>query len=686
MMGAASGIRRGGIGFVFVACLVWAWTAAAVADPVGPTSADRYVTRTCVKLLGDRHLLRHPLDDEISKRGFDSFLKMLDPMKVYFHQSDVDGFAPYADQLDDMAQQGDVSFAYRVFQVFLKRVDERLALVDEFLAAKHDFTVDEEMVADPDAAQYPKTPKEARERWRMRIKYDLLVLKADDITGEAAITKLSKRYHSFSKRMHQTDAEDLLEMYLSSLTSAFDPHTAYMSPQTYEDFQIAMRLNLDGIGASLMSEDGTTVIKRVLPGGAADKDGRLKVDDKIVGVGDGRDGEIVDVVDMKLRDVVKLIRGKPGTIVRLEVIPADGSKRKIVDIARATIALTDNEATSEIFEVGQKPDGKPFKIGVIDLPSFYMDMEAFSRRLPDYKSTTRDVRRILDEFNAKGVDAVVLDLRLNGGGSLTEAIDLTGLFIDQGPVVQVKGPDGEVVPYPDEDEGVAWAGPLVVLTSKFSASASEILAGAIQDYGRGLIVGDRATHGKGTVQSLQNLTAAVRLFQIPNAPQLGALKVTIQQFYRPSGESTQNRGVLADLEWPSLTTHLDVGESDLDHPIAFDRIEPAPFRPLGYVSRPVRERLRELSAQRCQQSEDFQKVVNDIQLYKKHKERKYVTLNEEKFLAERAQLNAEKEREKKFEQMADPNHKAIERDFYLDEALAIALDYVQLMDHLARAN
>jgi carboxyl-terminal processing protease len=655
------------------------------ADPVGPTSLDRQVTLAVTKLLAQQHLSQHPLNDEISQRCLKTFLKMLDPMKVYFYQSDIDTFNKQADQLDDMLRRKDVSFAYTVFQTFLKRVDERLATIDATLAMKHDFTIDEEMIVDRDAMEYTKTPEEAAERWRKRIKYELLDLKADDepLEGQAAIEKLTRRYHSFAKRMHQTSNEDLLEMYLTALTTSYDPHTNYMSPETLENFEIAMRLELDGIGASLESVDGMTVVREIIRGGAADKDGRLKVKDKIVGVGDGPAGEIVDVVDMKLSDVVKLIRGKPKTIVRLQVVSADNGKRKIIDITRAKIELKDSEAQGEVMEISQKTNGKPFKIGVIDLPSFYMDMEGARRLLPDYKSTTRDVRRLLEKFNAEGVDAVVLDLRRNGGGSLTEAINLTGLFIDEGPVVQVKGPDGEVRAYPDNEPGVAWSGPLVVLTSKFSASASEILAGAIQDYGRGLIVGDHATHGKGTVQSLMDV--AREIFNIPMGNKYGALKITMQQFYRPNGDSTQNRGVVADIELPSLTTHLDVGESDLDYPVAFDKVDSAGFKSLGYVSKPIRDRLQDLSTQRCKASADFQKVARNIERYKQQKDRKSVTLNEKKFMEERAELNADKEQEKKLKELAESNHKGIERDYYLNEALAIALDYIQLM-HVAQAN
>ncbi|MBN1588708.1 MAG: carboxy terminal-processing peptidase [Pirellulales bacterium] len=661
------------------------------ADPIGPTANERYVVLAVTTLLDRDHLLQHPLDDEIAKRAFRVYLKLLDPMKVYFYQSDIDEFEKSITKLDDMIRHRDTSFGYKVFDRFLKRIDERVAMVDRILAMKHDFTVDEEMAVDRDVTQYPKTPEEAFERWRKRIKYDLLVLKAqedekDHFEGQAAIDKLSRRYHSFAKRMHQTDNEEVLETYLSSVTNSLDPHTAYMSPSTLENFNIAMKLELEGIGASLRSEDGIVVVHKLVPGGAAEKDGRLKVGDKIIGVGQNAKGEIVDVVDMSLNDVVKLIRGNQGTIVRLQVDPIDGGAVKVLDVTRAKIELKDSEAQSLVIEEGRKPNGKPYKIGVIDLPSFYMDMEGHRRGLPDYRSTTRDVRTILENFKKQDVDAVILDLRRNGGGSLNEAISLTGLFIDEGPVVQVKGPDGTVQPYYDLDSGMVWSGPLVVLTSKFSASASEILAGAIQDYRRGLIVGDQSTHGKGTVQSLMDLARQLAIFQMPYAPKLGAMKITIQQFYRPSGDSTQNRGVVADVELPSLTTYLeDIGEADLDYPIAFDRVSETFFSRLDYVSKPILDRLKDLSAKRCKSSEDFQKVERNIKRYQEQKERKYVTLNEKKFMAERAELNADKEEEREIEKMIDPDRPAIERTYYLDEALAITLDYIQMMN-LARAH
>lgn len=666
--------------WLLVCTLVPALSSVSWADPVSPGPNDRHITFAVSSLVKREHLSRHPLDEEISGRCLKTLLESLDPMKVYFYQPDIDEFNKHKAGLADSVRKGDITFAYTVFLTFLERIDERVKMVDQVLAGPLDFTVDEQMVVDRDLAQYPRTPAEALDRWRKRIKYDLLVLKADKVKGkegQEARDKLRRRYHSFAKRMHQTNSEELLEMYLNAFTMSFDPHTNYMSPDTLRNFDIAMSLELEGIGASLMSgDDGYTVIQKIIPGGAADKDGRLKVEDKIAAVGQGEDGEMVDVVDMKLNDVVKLIRGKRGTVVRLEIIPVDGQGPKTHAIVREKIELKDSEARGEVFDAGKKPDGTPYRIGVIELPSFYRDMSGDRRGTPDFKSTTRDVSNILADFTRQGVDAVVLDLRRNGGGALNEAISLTGLFIKDGPVVQVKDADGYVRPYPDPDPGIAWSGPLVVLVSKFSASASEILAGAIQDYDRGLIVGDHASHGKGTVQSLMDLGR--QLFRIPNSPSLGALKITMQQFYRPDGESTQKRGVVADIELPSLTTHLDVGEADLDYPIAFDKVAPASFQRFRDVTPAIRGQLRDLSRQRVENSKEFREMVRDIARYKEQKAKKYVTLNEEKFMKERAELNADKETEKALEKQINANNDRIERDYYLDEALAIAVNYLNI--------
>lgn len=657
--------------------LVLVSSISACGDPAGPRAQDRYIARTIAIRLPQGHLTKHPLDEEISRRAFKLFLKSLDPMKLYFYQSDVDRFAEKQDQWAELLKSGDISPAYEIFSVFLKRVDERVATALDILKQPLDFTKDEEIIRDPDLLTYPKTPEEARERWRKRIKLDLLVLKADkETSGEAAIEKLQRRYTSFAKRIHQTDEDELLETYLSAICESYDPHTSYMSPETLENFDITMKLELEGIGAALQSEDGYVVVKRIIPGGAAAKDGRLKVDDKIIGVGQGEDGEIVDVVDMKLSDVVKLIRGKRGTVVRLEVLPADGGPKRVITITREKIELTDSEAKGQVFEVGQKPDGKPYRIGVIDLPSFYMDMTGARLGIPEFRSTTRDVRRILESFTQQGVDGVILDLRRNGGGSLQEAINLTGLFIESGPIVQVKDSAGRVMVYDDEDTSVAWRGPLIVLISKFSASASEILAGAIQDYRRGLIVGDHSTHGKGTVQSLIDL--GQELFRLPNAPKLGALKLTIQQFYRPDGDSTQNRGVLADIELPSLTNHLEgIAESDLDYALPFDRIQPAKYQVYPDVNSAVVDFLKKRSEERVNNSPDFQKVKQDIERYLAQRQKKTVPLQEEKFMAQVKELNADKEEEKRLRALDEGSEEGIKRDYYLEEVFQIMTDYLQ---------
>lgn len=653
------------------------------ADLEGPSSKDGRVARAVTIMIRNDHISRKPLDDEISKRCFKSFLDTLDPGRLYFYQSDVDKLSQSKLNIDDMVQRGDISFAYDVFATYLQRVDERLALADELLKQDFDFTLDEEMVKDPDEQSYAANEQEARERWRKRIKYDLLVFKSQDKekTDEAAREKLHSRYNSFASRMHQVSSDELLEMYLTALSTSFDPHTSYMSPRTLENFRIQMRLELEGIGAALRSEDGETIVTKIIPGGAADRQGDLRPEDRVVGVGQEADGEVVDTIDMKLSDVVNLIRGKKGTVVRLKVVHNDDPVPVFVAIERDKIELKDSEARSEIFEEGSKPDGTPYRIGVIVLPSFYMDMAAARLRKPDYKSTSRDVEKILDDFRAKDVDSVVVDLRKNGGGALEEAIKLTGLFIDRGPVVQVKNANGEVEAYQDRDRGTAWDGPLVVMIDKFSASASEIFAGAIQDYGRGLVIGDRSTHGKGTVQSLKDLGWE---FLRDPSKNFGALKITMQQFYRPNGDSTQNRGVLSDIELPSLSTYYDVGEADLDFALEFDHVDPASYPDMKRVSKGLIDELKGRSDARTRDSEDFIKSREKIGKYLAQKTKKTVNLNEEKFLAERRAFDEDGEKRRDFEE-AENNDDSIERDYYIDEALAITLDYTQLLD-AARAN
>ena len=653
--------------------------AAVVAGAPKPGTNDRHIAVAVRRHLEREHFLRQPIDDAIARRWFDTFLEALDPMKVYFLQSDVDAFAARRDQLDDLVKRGDVGFAYEVLERFLRRVDERLPLIERLIAQEHDFTAPETIVIDRKATRWARDAAEAEDVWRRRIKYDLLVQRMEKTPPDEAKDKLQRRYRSFAKRMHQMSADELLETFLSSLTSSFDPHTSFMSPDTLKNFEIGMKLELDGIGAQLKGEDGYTTIVELTPGGAADKDGRLKAKDRVVGVGQGNEGEIVDVVDMNLNEVVRLIRGKRGTVVRLKVVPVGETAPKVYDITRAKIELKDAEARGEVIEHGAKADGTPWRIGVINLPSFYMDMAGAQQGQADYKSSTRDCRRLLDQFREQGVDGVVLDLRNNGGGSLPEAIKLTGLFIDRGPVVQIKDADHQVRPYDDTEAGVSWEGPLVVLTNKFSASASEILAGAIQDYHRGIIVGDEATHGKGTVQSLLDLGR--QLFQrFDNAPSLGAIKITMQQFYRPSGASTQLEGVKSDVVLPSLTTHLPVGEGDLDHAIPFDRVQPARYTAVDRVSAALVERLRERSESRVEGRKEFAKLADDVARYQRRKDEQTISLVEAEFERQWNEGKAADDEEKKLQELdASQKRPVVRRDYWFDEAMNVTVDYLQAL-------
>ena len=651
-----------------------------------PSSDSRQVARIVSQLM-DQHLSKRQLGDDISERALDMFLKNLDPQKVYFLKSDVDEFkTKYNTELDDMLKTGNYEAAFAIFTRFKERIGQRVELANKLIGIEHDYTVKEEMVTERDMIDFATTETEIEDRWRKRIKYNLLVFRGDkdenEKTGTDAFPKktpeerLTNRYRAFAKRMTQFDNDDVIEMYITAITTSFDPHTTYMSKASYVNFQINMSLELEGIGATLQSsDDGMTVIKRLVPGGAADKGGELEVEHKIMAVGQGDSGEMVDVIDMKLDDVVDKIRGKAGTTVRLGVISPSGDTSTI-SIVRERIELNDSEAAGTIFEV--ENGGAVMKVGVVDLPSFYADMQARSRGQRDYKSTTRDVRKILEDFQAKEVDAVVLDLRRNGGGSLTEAVDCTGLFIDRGPVVQVKNLYGDIEQLRDSDRGMAWEGPLVVLTSKFSASASEILAGAVQDYGRGLVVGDSSTHGKGTVQTMLNLMEI--LLQTRQAgPDLGALKITVSQFYRPNGDSTQKRGVLADVILPSITDHMDITESDLEYPVEFDRVAKARYEEMSQIDSNMIKSLFDRSRSRIEESEEFARQKRLIDMYVAQKAENSVSLNKQEFEKRREEMDSEKAEEELIEDQVNHNSEQIERDYYMEEVLSITVDYLKML-------
>lgn len=642
-----------------------------------PTVREKIIAQHVALYLERAHVRRWKLNDKRSARMFDSYLGALDPQRMYFTVSDVKKFKGSRYRIDDYIKAGDLDFAFKVGETFLTRVGECSRRVKKLVAEEHDFTVDEYFEIDRSEEAYADGEKEITDLWRKRVKVLLLEKLADDKTMKEASDEIIKLYENFAVRMGKTDSMELLQIFLTSATMTYDPHTTYMSPDTLENFQISMRLELEGIGASLQSIDGYTVVNQVIPGGAAARDGRLKPQDKILAVAQGNSSDFVDLLNMKLSDVVKLIRGKKGTRVQLKIRHADSDSSELVSIVRAKVVLADREAHGEVLEVKRAKGAPPLKIGVIVLPSFYMDMAAAGRGVKDFKSTTRDVERIIKKFKADGIEAVVVDLRMNGGGALSEAISLTGLFVDTAPVVLIKHLNGNVDTRNDRDEGAAWAGPLVVLTSKFSASASEIFAGALQDFKRGVIVGDRSTHGKGTVQQLMDLSRARAGGE---AGKLGALKITLSQFYRPSGNSTQNRGVEPDIELPAVSSYMD-GEAELDFSIEFDTVDAAEHPDLGLVDQEILRMLEEKSQKRRGSNKEFAKIEKDIARYRRIRARKKIPLQKTRYEAEKKTFDPADEDEKKEskEPPAPTNENEIKRDFYLEEVLSITADYVSAL-------
>lgn len=639
-----------------------------------PAPEDSSITRIIASRVPMLHVSRHPLDDQMSERALTLFLDRFDPLKLYFYQSDIDQFRAYKDNIDDWVKNGKLDLAFKIFERFAQRVDERVETALTLLDGDFDFSKEEFVVADGEDASYAVTPKDAEDRWRRQIKYALLELKDDDTEGEEARDLLRRRYKRLSRRFASFKSADLLEAYLTSITNAYDPHSTYMSASTLDDFNIQMGLKLQGIGAALREKDGSTVVTSVIAGGAADLDKRLKPDDVIISVGQGNEGEMVDIVEMPLKDVVNLIRGNAGTVVRLGVKVGGAGETTVYQITRAEVELAESAARGQIIEHATADGGKR-KIGFISLPSFYMDMEAARENRADFRSSTADVRKILVDFKEKGVDAVVLDLSRNGGGSLVEAISLTGLFINRGPVVQVKDFNNDVQIYDDERAGTVWSGPLVILTSKFSASASEILAGAIQDYRRGIIVGDPATHGKGTVQSLIDVAERLLMMKRQN---FGALKVTLQQFYLPDGASTQRDGVPADIVLPSISQKLDVGEGDLKFALPADRIPAAKHEVYSLVPESMLTDLRKKSIARIESDDEFKDLMRRVELFVKQKNDKVIPLEQSAFLARRAELDSQKEKEKEAEELEDSSE--VYRDtFYNREVLNIAVDYIDAL-------
>lgn len=590
------------------------------------------------RLLEGRHYNAQPVNDATSREMLKAYLDTLDYNHLFFRQGDIDEFQKYATVLDDDLIVGDIQPAFAMYQVFSNRMEQAVVAVKELVQEKYTFDGSDSLLLDRHEAPWPKDEKEWRDLLRQRVKYELLEERLNKEKPEDAIKTITRRYDRLLRSLHENDMETIVSMYLDSLAKLFDPHTDYMGPAQFENFAIDMGLSLSGIGAVLRSEDGYARISGVVPGGPADLDKRLKVNDRIAAVAQG-DGPFVDVVDMKLNKVVEQIRGKKGTTVRLKLLPADApdpSTRLEIAIVRDEIKLTEQEAKAKIIE---KPtaDGTVFRLGYIDLPSFYVDM----KRGAGAKSSAHDVQRLLKKLVAEKVDGLIFDLRRNTGGSLPEAISLTGLFIDEGPVVQVKDSQGKVAIGRDVESGVAFDGPMVVLTSHISASASEILAAALQDYGRAVIVGDHQTFGKGTVQQMVSINPMMAS-KHGDENASGALKLTIQKFYRVTGGSTQSRGVVPDIELPSLLDTTKIGENSLPHCLPYDEVPPASFQRWSRREPPVDDLKRHTIA-RVLKNPEFRYVAQDIVRTKKKQDEKAVSLNEAQRLAEKKETEERNE-------------------------------------------
>jgi carboxyl-terminal processing protease len=651
----------------------------------GTNGSEQTTAKLVTEMISKYHISQKQIDDKTSQMLLKRMLKELDPQKLYFLQADVDELSKYRDHLDDLVKVGNVDFARQMFDLYRQRLDERMTVAHKLIDSPHDFTLDETMSIDGDQIAWAADAKELNERWRKRIKYDLLMLKLDKTTPEESAKRLHKRYDTLKKTAHDTEEVEVLEMYLSALAHCFDPHSSYMSPQSVEEFNIIMRLSLEGIGAALRSEDGQTTVASLVPGGAAEQDGRLKVGDKIIAVAQ-EDADWVDIIEMKLSRVVRMIRGPGGTKVRLRIINKPGETVEYT-LVRQKVELKSSEVKGEIIDAGQRIPGTAGRIGVINIPSFYRDFGGAQQGLDDFKSTARDVQKVLEQFRTKGgVDVVVVDLRMNGGGALSEAIEVSGLFIDRGPVVQVKEQNGKVKSHDDTETGVAYDGPLIVLCNRLSASASEIFAAAIKDYKRGIVIGDTTTHGKGTVQNV--MPVSNQLFRIlSNQQSLGALKLTINQFYRVNGDSTQNRGVESDVVLPSLIDHMDLGESYLENSLAFDRIEAAGHSIYDMVPTTLITGLKDASSKRIAADPKFQDIKKDIDRYLTRKNRKAVPLNEETLRSEREEDKAADEIAKEEEEKeTNPTEGPVfaETD-YNKEVLHIAVDYVQMLRQIKTA-
>jgi carboxyl-terminal processing protease len=607
------------------------------------------VNQVVATILTKYHFKKTDIDDSLSSMVLDNMVKSLDFNKVYFLQSDIDEFEKNRYKIDDYLLTGNSNFAFDIFNTYKQRLNQRMKYIKKMLKNEFDYSIDESYIPDREDEEWAKSKDELNEIWRKRLKNDALNKKLSDEEWAKTSENLLKRYKNYHRVILQYKSEDVFQLYMNSFATAIDPHSSYFSPITSENFNISMARSLEGIGAQLTSRDDYTTIVRIIPGGPADKSKNLFENDRIVSVAQDDDGEFIDVVGWRTDDVVQHIRGKKGTKVRLEVLRADDTPdmpTEIVTLIRDKVTLVDQSAESEIIFLNE--NDTPFKLGVVKIPAFYIDFKARARGEINYKSTTRDVKKLIAELKQENVDGIIVDLRNNGGGSLQEAIELTGLFIEDGPVVQVKDARGSIEVNRDPDPSIYYDGPLAVLLNRRSASASEIFSAAIQDYGRGLVLGEQ-TFGKGTVQNLTDLNRFIRF----GDQKLGNVKLTIAKYYRINGSSTQKKGVIPDIKYPSPVEPEEYGESSYPTSLKWDQIETSYYESYGNIADYLPELLKN-HQQRISGDIEFQYLIEDIEEMKSKKNKKSFSLNEAVRKAEREEAEAKKKmREEERQKKAD---------------------------------
>jgi carboxyl-terminal processing protease len=639
----------------------------AVPAPLKPTPAQEEASRYIAQYLLQNHYRKVPANDSLAQQVFSRYMENLDNSKSYFMSYEVEKLRrDYANRIDDEFISGKSSAGFAIYNLFLQRAREKMRfMINSLKTSKFNFSTPENLELNRKDEPWPVDRKQLQDLWRKELKYQWLSMKYSGESDKNISSTLLKSYNTRLKLLDRQKPEDAFHAYTYALTTSFDPHTSYFSPDEYENFQIDMSRSLEGIGAKLQMENEYTVVNEVIPGGPAFKSNLLKKGDRIIGVGQGRAGETVDVIGWRINDVVKLIRGKKGSIVRLKILPASQANKgpaKTIQLIRDKVDLQEQSAQKKIIYQGGS------KIGVIVIPSFYLDFEGQKQNTRDYNSTTRDVLRILAELKRERVAGIIVDLRENGGGSLEEAVNVTGLFIPDGPVVQISNSLGGKMVLRDEDKRVLYDGPLAVLVNRYSASASEIFAAAIQDYGRGVIVGDR-TFGKGTVQSLVKLTRPFNLFL--KQPELGQLKLTIAKFYRISGGSTQHIGVLPDIILPSMVDSEIVGEDTYSSSLPWSTISKAFFTPQAKLKREEITALKQKFQDRASKDKSYQAYLRDLNTLNLIRKKKEVSLMESSFKADNEKLKRIEER------WGHDQQGNLKNDFILNQAGAVLRDMIE---------